>query len=1009
MLMLLMRHGIGLALCINRNSSIFRDDILGLKWQLTHRGIEISDTSSVLLSPTPRYNMRLYYQNVRGLNSKMQQVFNFMCSQQRQLDFFALTETWLDGSVSDGELFPDTYNVLRADRQHSLVGLLRGGGVLLAVRSGLKFRPLYVRESCPLFNSIPLVDIVGVSLLQPPHSVNVFVIYVPPRITGEQLSTFFEAMGALLIRYPGKSFILGDFNIPKYSDSLSSPVGDRGVRLLVNFCNFSGLRNYNFIRNGHDRILDLILSSEACIVEEAADLLVDADIHHPALYVKFATLSRRDLPGVVGVDFPPSYNFRKAHIPALYKAISEVSWERVQSQTSVDAAISILYAELYSLFDRFVPRTTPNRRNEYPPWFTSEIKQKLRSKYRNWREFKRTGDNIFLLMFKRLRCEVKEDIRRSYAAFVRRTEGQINTQPKKFWSFINSRTGRRSFPDHILCEGRIVDDVPRMVDGFASHFAGSFSSLDRGCVGGQLVHESVPDSSVLDLFSISCPSELDILAGFKTIKANFSSGPDKIPGFLISDCRHVLVKPLKHIFSLIITNSSFPEKWKMSRVVPILKKGDKFDVSNYRPVAILSNLCKVFEYVLYKRIMDYVKDKLSFNQHGFISGRSTVTNLFVITQYISDQLDKSLQVDVVYTDFTKAFDHLDHSRLLCKLHRYGFSDSLVQLLRSYLLNRSQYVECRGIKSKPFRALSGVPQGSILGPLLFNLFIDDVSCRLSARHLLYADDMKLFQCISTISDCLCLQRNLDILSEWSRDNLLTLNISKCSVLSFYRIKNPIIFDYTINGQLLRRCGNVVDLGVTFDSQLSFAPHMETLINKCYKCMGFIMRNGRDFSQETLLRLFNAFVRSRLEYASVIWSPTYVTYIQEMETILRKFLKYLAFRVDGSYPVIGYPQHLLLQRFGMSSLELRRQFHSVVFLYKVVNSQIDCPSISQLLVFNTHRTGARHVNVFYLPLARTRSQQSSPLYCLCRNFSRVQHGIDIRNTSYSEIKSAFFVRT
>ena len=173
----------------------------------------------------------------------------------------------------------------------------------------------------------------------------------------------------------------------------------------------------------------------------------------------------------------------------------------------------------------------------------------------------------------------------------------------------------------------------------------------------------------------------------------------------------------------------------------------------------------MFECVLYKGIIDYVKDKLSFNQHGFISGRSTVTNLFVITQYISDQLDKSLQVDVVYTDFTKAFDHLDHSRLLCKLHRYGFSDSLVQLLRSYLLNRSQYVECRGVKSKTFRALSGVPQGSILGPLLFNLFIDDVSCRLSARHLLYADDMKLFHCISTISDCLCLQQNLDILSEW----------------------------------------------------------------------------------------------------------------------------------------------------------------------------------------------------------------------------------------------------
>ena len=952
--------------------------------------------------------MRLYYQNVRGLNTKIQQVFNFICAQERQLDFFALTETWLNDSVGGSEIFPDDYNVVRTDRKHSTVGRQRGGGVLLAIRSGLRFRSLNIVETCPLFNSVPLVDIVEINLLHGTHSLNIFVVYIPPS-SGEQLSSFFEALESLLIRYPSQSLILGDFNISKYADSLSSPVGDHGVRVLNNFCSFSNLRQHNFVRNKNDRILDLILSSEHCHVEAAEDLLVDEDSHHPALYVKFAKISKAELAKQVDNNLTSSFNFRRAHIPSLYNAILEISWLKVLAASDANTAVDYFYAELYYVLERFVPKTTPKKRKVYPPWFTTDIKQKLRQKYLNWRHYKKTGNGMFLTRFRELRSEVKQNLRVSCADFIRQTESQIDMQPNKFWSFVNSRSSKHAFPDHILYEGRTLDNKREVIEGFASHFAKCFSTPDQrgGC--DRSGRDGAADSAADDLFSIHYPSDIDILEGFRKIKPNFSSGPDGIPGFLVSDCRHVFVEPLRHIFKLIIAGSAFPEKWKVSRVVPIFKNGAKSDVSNYRPIAILGNFCKVFEHFLYEKIMHYVKDKISVSQHGFISGRSTVTNLFVMSQYISDHLDKSSQVDVVYTDFSKAFDHLDHNRLLYKLQSFNFSVDLINLFRSYLWNRSQYVEHVGVRSRIFQAVSGVPQGSILGPLLFNLFVNDITTKLSTNHLLYADDMKLFLNTSSVDDCLRLQHDLDETSSWCRENRLTLNISKCSVISYHRLRNPILFDYTINGQVLDRKDNIKDLGVVFDSQLSFSIHVETMVKKCYKCMGFIMRNSKDFSQNTQLRLFNAFVRSRLEYASVIWSPTYMVYIHEIESVLRKFLKYVAFHLDGSYPVVGYPQHMLLQRFGVSSLEQRRRFHSVIFLYKIVSCQISCPLIFEKFVFNTHRSGARHTNVFYLPLAHTRSQQSSPVYTLCRNFALVQHCIDIRNTTYSEIKSAFFART
>lgn len=933
-------------------------------------------------------------------------MYNFTSSQYKPFDFVALTETWIDDGVDSGELFPASYTVFRADRCRSVVGLSRGGGALLAVESSLEAQQLDLRGLCPQLNSIPLIDIVGVKVVYNRHSVDLFVIYIPPRVTTDQVSAFFDAFEDLIMDRGRECLIVGDFNVTRYADSLSQSVSERNVCRLLRLCRLLGLQQFNFVRNSNGRILDLVLSNANCCVEIAEDVMVEQDVHHPALYVKFdGYKSPSPLLCNRSRNTPLAYNFRRADFVSLYQYLSESTWETVLSQNDVNIAVGNFYNNIYSAFDRFVPKTRPHTGRSYPPWFTKDIISKIRLKYKNWRLYRNTGDMRAYQRFKELRSNLKIAIRNSHAAFVRRTEEEINSDPKKFWSFLNHKTRRSQFPNTVNYEDNNYSNISDILNSFASHFSKDYT--DKNC--SQLdLQESISSSLTFssETLSIADFSESLILDGFKAVKTNLSSGPDCVPGIIVVDCRFSFLVPLKHIFSLILKSSCFPDVWKISRIVPIFKKGNRSDVSNYRPVAILNNFSKIFEFCLYRPLLEHVRDRLSEHQHGFLPGRSTTSNLFVITQFISDHLDKSSQVDVVYTDFSKAFDRLDHRLLLSKIRHFCISDDLIRLIGSYLAKRRQFVGNGSVRSSDFLVRSGVPQGSILGPLFFSMFINDVTSLLSVRYLLYADDMKLFCPIKSVGDCFRLQDDLDILQQWCVNNHLPLNVQKCNIMSYHLIKNPVLFSYSIGGEILSRPEVIHDLGVTFDPGLTFVTHINTIINKSFKCMGFVMRNGKGFSAATLLRLFNIYIRSRLEYACVVWSPTYAVHIQELEIILRKFLKYLSYIQDGVYPEIGYPQEALRRRFGVESLELRRQYHSVMFLRKIVKGHIDCPSISAQLTYSIPRSGARHQTLFYLPFARTRLQQSSPLHTMCNNYHSVQSHLDLFSATDSEIRSVLF---
>ena len=342
-------------------------------------------------------------------------------------------------------------------------------------------------------------------------------------------------------------------------------------------------------------------------------------------------------------------------------------------------------------------------------------------------------------------------------------------------------------------------------------------------------------------------------------------------------------------------------------------------------------------------------------------------------------------MDVVYTDFSKAFDRIDHSILLIKLRNFGFSDSLVKLIKSYLTGRMQCVKYLGHVSDKVPVLSGVPQGSVLGPLFFAIFINDVVKRIGSEVLLLADDLKMFRRVSSNYDCYLLQKDINEFYNWSACNNLPINLDKCHVMTFSNKNFVITNNYTISSTVLKRVHYFKDLGIMFDPKLTFSLHYDAVVNESLKNLGFIIRSCKDFKGiSTFISLFFAFVRSKLEYGNVVWAPLANVHIDIFEKIQRRFLKFLVFRLDGVYPPRGYPQNLLLERFGLQDLQSRRIKASLNFLKKLINSNIDCPPLLGQINFHSPLLTLRHPNLFYLPTPRLNVLKYSPISEMCNNY-------------------------
>lgn len=935
-------------------------------------------------------SLSLYYQNVRGLNTKVE---NFYVQVTKcEYDIVCLTETWLSEKVQNSELFCNNYEIFRDDRQNA-----KGGGVAIAIRRPLRSTMIdldkYVSELVPEINIVSCKVYIG------NIPIILVLVYIPPSCSVSNYQDVFESIESCDIVYSKNLVVLGDFNLVNFDNSRCS--NDQKCNLAYNFMDMFSLQQHNFIENLNQRCLDLVFTNFDCTVERAESPMVAEDVYHPALEVCLAPPHVKQVKFSVNANNGyTNYNFKKANFNNLYIEMLEADWAGLDEHSDVNVLCDNFYSILNTIFDRSVPRNTNNKKSKFPVWYSQDIIKKLKYKYNLRKKWKRSGNIVHLTKFRAVRSQTDTMIKEAYTQYIQKIQRSIGSDPGAFWRYIHQKQNNCAIPAEMSFQGRLVTSPDGIVESFGEYFKSVYES------GWGDIDADILNVNRMGNIEVTLPvfTEDDIIKAVKKLKPKMSCGPDNIPSFIVKDTISVLARPLCKIFNLSLKRGVYPECWKVSKICPIYKKESKNEISNYRPVSLICSFSKVFEILLHDYVIFKIDYMISSHQHGFLRGRSTTTNLACFTQYTSKVVDDGGQVDLVLTDFSKAFDKINHTIILEKLKIFGLTDNFLSFFASYLRGRSQYVQYNGYKSRPFEATSGVPQGSNLGPLLFLIFINDISEVIDVEHEIFADDLKLYWSISGSEDCLRLQDSVDAVQRWCAKNKLLLNTGKCSVMTITKKLSPTLHEYSMEQDVLSRVDSVRDLGVLLDSKLSFSNHIEKMVSEATRMLGFILRNCKSFNNiDALKTLYFSLVRSKLEYGSLIWSPVYAKYNLMVEQVQRKFLKFLSFKEDNSYPERGINNELLLQRFNFDSLQKRRDMQAVILLFKIINGNTKCPSLLEQFNFLVPRISTRSSTCFYLPAGRTNTMLMSPMHKMCSKYNKIAEHCDL------DMSFKLFVRT
>ena len=400
-------------------------------------------------------------------------------------------------------------------------------------------------------------------------------------------------------------------------------------------------------------------------------------------------------------------------------------------------------------------------------------------------------------------------------------------------------------------------------------------------------------------------------------------------------------------------------------MVPLFKKGDRAAPSNYRPVSLTCICSKILEHIIYSHICTHLTryNILCDQQHGFRHSRSCETQLILTINDLAESLNRNEQTDVIFLDFSKAFDKVSHLHLFHKLHHYGIRGDLLTWIKDFVVNRSQQVIVNGQQSDPTHVTSGVPQGTVLAPLLFLCFINDISNKINSRIRLYADDVLLYNTIHSQTDCQRLQRDLHTLEEWAANWRMLFNSQKCEFLRVTNKKHLILAQYSIQKEPIREVTHAKYLGVTIDQHLSWSEHIKQITNKANRVKGFLQRNLHSCPIQIKSNCYKALIKPILEYTSIIWAPHTQKDIRVLEKVQRNAARF----VHNNYSHYASVSEML-RCLKWPTLAQGRNDQKLIMMFKIIHHLVDIQANSYLTPAATTQYTRGHHMRFTQPFTR-----------------------------------------
>ena len=728
--------------------------------------------------------------------------------------------------------------------------------------------------------------------------------------------------------------ICGDFNFP--SISWASPIFSEDVTMedeFVNTLDEAVLNQHvqDFTRKrGSDKpsLLDLVITDNHQTISKPVILEPYGNSDHSLISWKSTFLCTVS----PVIDVEPKPNFFKANYQHMRGDFEKMDWEDIfKDCRSINELVTKFNDIVQDKIKKHVPmknkKTNSNKNNV--PWMNRKALRAIKRNYHAWRRYTETKNHAKYLEYVKERNRVSKKLRHAKREFEKNIAKECKTNPKAFYSYFNSFKNRHTNFIRLKKQATATSDFTENDSDTAEEFNDYFRTVFSVDNDSELPEIPTPPCSLEDI-DITIDDVYELLTKVNPTK---SAGDDGIHPRVLKECASELATPIYMIFKQSLKDGSVPDAWKRATITPIFKSEERSKAENYRPISITSQLGKLLEKHIRKQLMDYLTDNniLSEHQHGFCNKRSCMTNLLEALDEITELVDEGMCVDEVFLDFRKAFDKVSHMKLLHKLKSIGVKGLLLNWISSFLIGRLQRVKVNSAYSSWGDVSSGVPQGSVLGPVLFIVFINDLPLGIKTNCKLFADDSKIYGKAVTDEDCQLIQEDLDACYKWANLWSMQFHPKKCKVMHFGRNNRKHI--YLMGNNLINVTKEEKDLGITITDNLNWKRQTAICVKKANRTIGMIKHTFSHIDKDMFITLYSTLVRPQLEYCPQIWSPYHKGNINLLERVQRRATKMV--------PELHHlPYEERLANLKLYPLADRRRRGDMIATYKILHGMTDC---------------------------------------------------------------------
>ena len=886
-------------------------------------------------------------------------------------DIVILNETWLSKNINDSEIFPNhIYKIFRLDRSRKTHPIdpsnpdkfkKNGGGVLIAVKSELKCESKLIKLNCR-------AEIMSVEIgLGNGRCICLSTFYRVGTLGAENHRVVDSYLRNLTKRKKySKIILIGDLNLNKvcWSDNTTS------VNIQEKFLNTFDDLNLDQLIDAPTHIkgntLDILLTNSTNLISnifvQGKNEICDST-HFGIEFDININISRKK------AQKRKIFNFKKANWDKLNDSLKRVKWNGILKFCDPNTAWFRFKTKLLELCHENIPTITIKSEFQ-PPWFDSDAHKLCKEKERLRAKYKVSKDPSDYQKFSKCRKDFKNLVQDKMRSNLNDDDSDPALVSKKFWSHVKKMSNCSRIPETVSYGGRFRNTVEDQSELFNKFFSDQFSDPSM---------YDIPIDFRNDHEINFIISHHDVRKLLQNLNSNKAQGPDGIHGMVLKKCAFSIAYPLSLIYNTSYKTGIIPDEWKLAHVVPVHKKGSKALVENYRPISLTCLPKKIFEKIIRNRIMNICENKINSKQHGFLPARSCTTQMIPFIDNLAVSLNDLSHTDIIYFDFAKAFDSVNHDIILSKLkHTFNIDGILLKFLVNYLKDRKQAVVIGGSRSGVQPVISGVPQGSILGPLLFVLFINDLPDCVSPNTniSLYADDTKIWRKISSSHDEKVLQNDINALHAWSKLNKMKFHPNKCKVMTvcsqnkqFYTLPFD-RFVYTLDDTCLDYVESEKDLGILVTSKLNWNEHIKFLCSKANRMLGLLKRTChfvKDPNQKRVLYL--ALSSSQFNHCSSVWRPNTTVLFNKIERVQVRAVKWILSEDSVSYSSSQYFQKC--KDLELLPLRVRMDFFAILLFHKIIHKavNIDLPNYITL-VSGTYLRSSRNDPHKYKSLIKPR---------------------------------------